>query len=72
MNNSSQSSLLTQKRFLPYFITQFLGAFNDNIFKNVLVTIETNEVAHRIGKLHVSDSSREPRRYRPYGRRGSD
>ncbi|CDT78160.1 MFS transporter [Vibrio coralliirubri] len=37
MNNSSQSSLLTQKRFLPYFITQFLGAFNDNIFKNVLL-----------------------------------
>ncbi|MDA0144749.1 MFS transporter [Vibrio sp. RW] len=37
MNNNSQSSLLTQKRFLPYFITQFLGAFNDNIFKNVLL-----------------------------------
>ena len=37
MNNSRQSSLLTQKRFLPYFITQFLGAFNDNIFKNVLL-----------------------------------
>ncbi|MCC4815405.1 acyl-phosphate glycerol 3-phosphate acyltransferase [Vibrio lentus] len=37
MNNDSQSSLLTQKRFLPYFITQFLGAFNDNIFKNVLL-----------------------------------
>ncbi|MEC7940724.1 MAG: MFS transporter [Pseudomonadota bacterium] len=37
MNSSSQSSLLTQKRFLPYFITQFLGAFNDNIFKNVLL-----------------------------------
>ncbi|WP_299690546.1 MFS transporter [uncultured Vibrio sp.] len=37
MNNNSQSSLLIQKRFLPYFITQFLGAFNDNIFKNVLL-----------------------------------
>lgn len=34
---SSQSSLLTQRRFLPYFITQFFGAFNDNIFKNVLL-----------------------------------
>ncbi|MBD1557995.1 MFS transporter [Vibrio sp. S9_S30] len=30
-------SLMTQKRFLPYFITQFFGAFNDNIFKNVLL-----------------------------------
>lgn len=28
------SDLLTKRRFLPYFITQFLGAFNDNIFKN--------------------------------------
>ncbi|KJY81236.1 MFS transporter [Vibrio nigripulchritudo] len=30
-------SLMRQKRFLPYFITQFFGAFNDNIFKNVLL-----------------------------------
>ncbi|EOX3446273.1 MFS transporter [Vibrio cholerae] len=31
------TALLTERRFLPYFITQFLGAFNDNIFKNVLL-----------------------------------
>ena len=37
MNSNSPTSLLTQKKFLPYFITQFLGAFNDNIFKNVLL-----------------------------------
>ncbi|MBW3694547.1 MFS transporter [Vibrio sp. T187] len=37
MSHDSQTSLLTQKRFLPYFITQFFGAFNDNIFKNVLL-----------------------------------
>ncbi len=30
-------SLLKQRRFLPYFVTQFFGAFNDNIFKNVLL-----------------------------------
>lgn len=35
--SDSQSSLLRQKRFLPYFVTQFFGAFNDNIFKNVLL-----------------------------------
>lgn len=29
--------LLTQKRFLPFFLTQFLGAFNDNVFKNALI-----------------------------------
>ena len=34
---SAQISLLTERRFLPYFITQFFGAFNDNIFKNVLL-----------------------------------
>ncbi|MGJ7092944.1 MFS transporter [Vibrio hannami] len=34
---TSKGSLLTQRRFLPYFLTQFLGAFNDNIFKNVFL-----------------------------------
>ena len=32
----SQFQLLKQRRFLPFFITQFLGAFNDNIFKYAL------------------------------------
>ncbi|WP_264877087.1 MFS transporter [Vibrio agarivorans] len=32
-----QAQLLQSKRFLPYFVTQFFGAFNDNIFKNVLL-----------------------------------
>ncbi|CAK4068652.1 MFS transporter [Vibrio sp. 16] len=35
--SNNQTSLLGQKRFLPYFITQFFGAFNDNVFKNVLL-----------------------------------
>jgi len=33
----NQFALLKQKRFLPFFITQFLGAFNDNVFKNALI-----------------------------------
>lgn len=37
MSSDRQPSLLTQRKFLPYFITQFFGAFNDNIFKNVLL-----------------------------------
>ncbi|MDK9772724.1 MFS transporter [Vibrio sp. B181a] len=37
MSSDSQSSLLRQRKFLPYFVTQFFGAFNDNIFKNVLL-----------------------------------
>lgn len=39
-----QWHLLRSKRFLPLFITQFLGAFNDNIFKNALVILITYSV----------------------------
>ena len=35
--SQSQFGLLTQRRFLPFFLTQALGAFNDNVFKNALV-----------------------------------
>jgi MFS family permease len=38
---SSQSHLLATRRFLPLFVTQFLGAFNDNTFKNALVVLLT-------------------------------
>ncbi len=31
------SQLLRSRRFGPFFATQFLGAFNDNVFKNALV-----------------------------------
>ena len=34
-----QFELLRQKRFLPFFLTQALGALNDNIFKNALVIL---------------------------------
>jgi 1-acyl-sn-glycerol-3-phosphate acyltransferase len=33
----SQFRLLGTRRFLPFFLTQFLGAFNDNLFRNALV-----------------------------------
>ncbi|VAW53343.1 Lysophospholipid transporter LplT / 2-acylglycerophosphoethanolamine acyltransferase [hydrothermal vent metagenome] len=36
---TGQFELLKQKRFLPFFITQFLGALNDNIFKNALIIL---------------------------------
>ena len=31
--------LLRSRRFLPLFATQFLGALNDNLFKNALVVL---------------------------------
>ena len=36
---NNQFGLLKEKRFLPFFITQFLGAFNDNVFKNALIIL---------------------------------
>lgn len=39
----SQFALLKQRRFAPFFWTQFLGAFNDNVFKTALLTILTYE-----------------------------
>ncbi|MEG1078236.1 MAG: MFS transporter [Pseudomonas sp.] len=37
MSQASQFSLLGKRRFLPFFITQSLGAFNDNLFKQSLI-----------------------------------
>ena len=41
MKPTSQFSLLLQRRFAPFFWTQFLGALNDNVFKTALLTILT-------------------------------
>ena len=38
-NNRGQFYLFTKRRFVPFFITQFLGALNDNLFKNALLVI---------------------------------
>ena len=37
----SQFALLGSRRFAPFFWTQFLGAFNDNVFKNSLMAMVT-------------------------------
>ncbi|MBB5719358.1 MFS family permease [Stakelama sediminis] len=36
--------LLKERRFLPLFTTQFLGAFNDNLFKTSMVLFATYQV----------------------------
>lgn len=41
----SQFKLLVQRRFLPFFGAQALGAFNDNVYKNVLVILATYQAA---------------------------
>ncbi len=42
---SNQFSLLKTRRFLPIFITQFLGALNDNTFKQALIIFFTFHAA---------------------------
>jgi 1-acyl-sn-glycerol-3-phosphate acyltransferase len=39
MSGDSQFGLLRQRRFAPFFITQTLGAFNDNVYKNALIIL---------------------------------
>jgi 1-acyl-sn-glycerol-3-phosphate acyltransferase len=41
----NQFQLLGTRRFLPFFVTQFLGALNDNLFKNAMVLLLTFHAA---------------------------
>jgi 1-acyl-sn-glycerol-3-phosphate acyltransferase len=45
MSQSNQFDLLKQRRFGPFFGVQFLGAFNDNVYKNALVILLTFQAA---------------------------
>lgn len=45
MASTQTSSLLRQRRFGPFFATQALGAFNDNVFKNALVILVSFGIA---------------------------
>jgi len=42
---STQSGLLRARRFAPLFVTQFLGALNDNVLKNAMVVLLTFQAA---------------------------
>src|ERR1700736_4626189 len=45
MAEHSQFQLLRERRFAPFFWTQFLGAGNDNIYKNALIIFVAYEAA---------------------------
>ena len=51
---SNQFQLLKEQRYRPFFYTQFLGAFNDNVFKTALITL----VAFHAGSLTNIDGSK--------------
>ena len=48
----SQFKLLASRRFAPFFWTQFLGAYNDNVFKNTLVLF----IAYKMGSQMAAKS----------------
>lgn len=49
MPHENQFQLLGKRRFLPLFLVQFLGAFNDNVFKNAFVILITFSLAAKMG-----------------------
>jgi 1-acyl-sn-glycerol-3-phosphate acyltransferase len=49
MSGGSQFDLFSQRRFMPFFMTQALGAFNDNIFKNALAATIVFEGSRIVG-----------------------
>jgi len=64
MQAPNQFDLLRQRRFAPFFWTQFLGAANDNVFKNAfvvyvafaavsLVTVDAGMVVNLIGAIFI-------------------
>lgn len=46
----NQFELLRQRRFLPFFLTQSLGAFNDNVYRQAIIGL--------LGWLAVADAQR--------------
>ena len=54
----TQFHLLRSRRFAPLFVTQFLGAMNDNLFKQSLVIL--------IGIVTLIGSGRKGPHRRPF------
>ena len=49
MDDHSQFRLLSERRFLPFFLTQFSRAFNDNLFRNILLLLITYTAGGLLG-----------------------
>ncbi|HNP36717.1 MAG TPA: MFS transporter [Woeseiaceae bacterium] len=54
MKESSQFRLLGQRRFAPFFATQFLGALNDNVFRNGFLILATFQGTLVLGMNHTT------------------
>jgi 1-acyl-sn-glycerol-3-phosphate acyltransferase len=51
---SGQAKLLTERRFLPFFLTQLLGAANDNIFKQAIIMLLAFKLGMENGAIWVN------------------
>ncbi|GAA3948995.1 MFS transporter [Allohahella marinimesophila] len=49
MAHHSPLALMRSRQFLPFFLTQALGAFNDNVFKNALLLLLTFSAGSSLG-----------------------
>ena len=65
MHQPNQFDLLQQRRFAPFFWTQFLGAGNDNVYKNALIifaafhaasmtTLDPNALVNLAGAVFIA------------------
>jgi 1-acyl-sn-glycerol-3-phosphate acyltransferase len=52
LSQTSQFRLLGQRRFAPFFATQFLGALNDNVFRNGFLILATFQGVLVFGLSH--------------------
>ena len=50
MHAKNQFALFRSRNFMPLFMTQFLGAFNDNFFKSAMVILITYRLAESAGQ----------------------
>jgi len=57
MTDGGVFELLTKARFLPYFLTQAFGAFNDNLFKQGILLLFTYVVAASNSALLINLAS---------------
>ena len=56
MSGHSQFTLLTKRRFLPLFVAQAIGAFNDNAFRLALATLYSGPLLHVVKDPKSADS----------------
>ncbi len=56
MSGHSQFELLSKRRFLPLFVAQAIGAFNDNAFRLALATLYSGPLLHVVKDPKSADS----------------